>query len=171
MPLASPSIVLNMPAVAISPASSSTTNRIVNGKVADEYQFPWFASVRSHTQNGLQSICGGSIIAPNWVLTAAHCTHGYVTYTLGFGSTNINDPMLSMESDQVTEHSKYNSDNLNYDISVIRLPQSLEFSSRIQAVRMPTLAQSISGAFHTSMARVCGYGRTSDGKQFFFCLA
>lgn len=136
--------------------------------------FPWFVSVRSHTQNGLQSICGGSVIAPDWVLTAAHCTHGYVSYTLGFGSNDINMPLMSMSANEVIQHSKYNSDNLNYDISVIRLPQMLEFSSRIQAVRLPTMAQTLSGEFHTHMARVCGYGRTSDGEcndiYLYICL-
>lgn len=73
---------------------------------------------------------------------------------------------MSMHANEVIEHSKYNADNLNYDISVIRLPQMLEFSARIQAVRLPTMAQTLSGEFHTHMARVCGYGRTSDGKFY-----
>lgn len=135
----------------------------MNGVIANEYQFPWFVSVRSHTKSGLQSICGGSLISPNWVLTAAHCTHGYVSYTLGFGSTNINTPSVSMQSRNAIEHVKYNSANLNYDISVIKLPKSLKYSGRIQAVRMPTLVQSISGVLNTNVARVCGYGRTKDG--------
>lgn len=142
----------------------------MNGSPADEFQFPWFVSVRSHTHGGLQSICGGSILSPMFVLTAAHCTHGYVSYSLGFGSNNINIPMVSMTTTEVIEHSRYNSENLNYDISVIKLPNSLHFSSRIQPVRLPTMAQLKSGDFHTNMARVCGYGRTSDGNFFIFYL-
>lgn len=146
---------------------ASLQSRIVNGAPAKDYQFPWFASIRSHTQSGLQSICGGSVIAPSWVLTAAHCTREYVSYTLGFGSNNINIPLVSMRSQEAIEHTKFNPANLNYDIALIKLPKSLTFSSRIQALRMPTLAQSVSAVFHTNMARVCGYGRTSDCKSFF----
>lgn len=42
----------------------SIQQRIVNGTSATIHQFPWFVSVRSQAQNGLQSICGGSLISP-----------------------------------------------------------------------------------------------------------
>lgn len=138
--------------------------RIVNGAVADEYQFPWFASIRSHTADGLQSICGGSIISADRVLTAAHCTHGYVALTLGFGSTNIDMPRVTMSAASTVEHPRYNAENLNFDIAVVRLPQRLPFSAHIQAIRMPSRHQSAGGFFYTQMARVCGYGRASDGE-------
>lgn len=138
--------------------------RIINGVHAKEYQFPWFASIRSHSRLGMQSICGGSIIATEWVLTAAHCTRGYVSYTLGFGSNNINIPLVSMSATEVIEHPRYNSENLNYDIAVIKLPRELDYSSHIQPVRMPSLTQSVSNMLSTHMARVCGYGRMSDGE-------
>lgn len=142
-------------------------SRIVNGSPAGEFQFPWFVSIRSHTQGGLQSICGGSILSKDFVLTAAHCTRGYVSYSLGFGSNNINMPMVAMTATEVIEHSRFNVETLNYDISVIKLPKSLQFSSRIQPVRLPTMTQAKSGNFHSNMARVCGYGRTSDGSTLF----
>lgn len=139
-------------------------SRIINGVDATEYQFPWFASIRSHSQSGMQSICGGSIVATEWVLTAAHCTRGYVSYTLGFGSNNINIPLVSMSATEVVEHPRYNSANLNFDIAVIKLPRTLQYSAHIQPVRMPSLTQSVSNMLSTHMARVCGYGRMSDGE-------
>mgnify|MGYP000951280685 CR=1 FL=1 len=41
---------------------------IVGGEIAQPGQFPWQAFV---SPNG--AYCGGSLIAPEWVLTAAHC--------------------------------------------------------------------------------------------------
>lgn len=54
---------------------------------------------------------------------------------------------------------------MNYDISVIKLPEYVEYTPQIYAVRLPTLNQARQGTFHTTKARVCGYGRTGDGTQ------
>lgn len=50
-------------------------SRIINGKPASTATYPWMASIfilgGKDSDNG--GGCGGSLIAPNWVLTAAHC--------------------------------------------------------------------------------------------------
>lgn len=68
-----------------------------------------------------------------------------------------------MISTEAIEHLRYNPDTLNYDISVIRLPEHIVYTAQIYAVRLPTLNQARQGQFHTTKARVCGYGRTGDG--------
>jgi V8-like Glu-specific endopeptidase len=49
--------------------------RIVNGEdVVDPTRYPWFVQLRTAPDaNGVQRACGGSLIAPDIVLTAAHC--------------------------------------------------------------------------------------------------
>jgi len=143
----------------------SIQQRIVNGTSATNHQFPWFVSVRSQAQSGLQSICGGSLISANWVLTAAHCTSTYVSYTLGFGSNNLNAPLKTLFSTTAIQHARYNPTTLNYDIAVIYLSESIQLTPEIQSVRLPTMNQARQGQFHTTKARVCGYGRTGDGSQ------
>lgn len=143
--------------------TSKTTTRIVNGNMATHQQFPWFASVRAYTSRGLQSVCGGSLLSDEWVLTAAHCTHGYTTFNLGFGSRNLNRPFISLTSQHFIEHRRYNQHTLNNDIALIRLPMPIIFTQFVQSIRLPALTQAMSGQFNTNQARVCGYGRTSDG--------
>ncbi|KAF7215201.1 transmembrane protease serine 3-like, partial [Nothobranchius furzeri] len=50
-----------------------SSTRIVGGNMSKPGQFPWQVSL--HLNN--EHICGGSIIAPNWIVTAAHCVWGY----------------------------------------------------------------------------------------------
>lgn len=50
--------------------------RIVGGSPASAGQFPWQVAVMYRTSAG-SYFCGGSLIGPQWVLTAAHCVRGY----------------------------------------------------------------------------------------------
>lgn len=51
--------------------------RIVGGENARTGQVPWQALIHEYKLFGLVSyaICGGVVIDPQWVLTAAHCTN------------------------------------------------------------------------------------------------
>lgn len=49
--------------------------RIINGKVAQPGQFPYYVGVYID----MAGFCGGSLINKKWVLTAAHCVDGYVS--------------------------------------------------------------------------------------------
>lgn len=53
--------------------------KIVGGQKARRGQFPYQVAMYLYTPDQSSSKCGGSLISRQWVLTAAHCTVGYVS--------------------------------------------------------------------------------------------
>ena len=51
--------------------SASAAEKVVGGFSAGEQMYPW--QVRLLVKRDDTSQCGGTLIAPQWVLTAAHC--------------------------------------------------------------------------------------------------
>lgn len=52
--------------------AQSLASRIINGKEADVLEFPWMALLNYGTDDSPWK-CGGSLIHPRYVLSAAHC--------------------------------------------------------------------------------------------------
>ncbi|CAJ0944832.1 unnamed protein product [Ranitomeya imitator] len=51
--------------------SRSKSSRIIGGRDVSLGRWPWLVSLYLHNKH----VCGGSIIAQQWIITAAHCVH------------------------------------------------------------------------------------------------
>ncbi|XP_067637176.1 collagenase isoform X2 [Eurosta solidaginis] len=135
-------------------------NRIISGTPAALGQFPWQVILKLDPDDDL--LCGGSIIAPTWVLTAAHCTDKQQSMFLIFGTIIFDNPnAVNMTSTQFFEHPNYNPQNLNNDVSLIRLPASLSFSKSVQPIQLvPSSYANFN--FIGQVAVIAGFGYTDD---------
>ena len=66
-------------------------DRVVDGVPASIRYQPWIASLQ--TKNNQQHFCGGSLVDPEWVLTATHCVRGKTAsgIQIQVGTTHLND--------------------------------------------------------------------------------
>ena len=98
-----------------------SASRIISGKFAPDDRYPYAVSM--HRQ-GRQHSCGGSLIAPNLILSAAHCSGNY------FGQVYINYFNLSDSAPQGQEifdilhefiHPRYNYIDYPHDFMVVMI--------------------------------------------------
>ncbi|NWZ12659.1 CEL2A elastase, partial [Agelaius phoeniceus] len=71
------------------PAYPPLVSRVVGGENARPYSWPWQVSLQYNANGKWSHTCGGTLIATNWVMTAAHCISSTLTYKVLLGKYNL----------------------------------------------------------------------------------
>lgn len=119
-------------AVGAAPPQDVNSPEIVGGQEADPGEWPWqVALVRKGADLYQNQFCGGTIIAADWVVTAAHCVKDNNDNTVApnsldvvAGVHNLSNPNPNFQRRtiaQIVVHPGWTKGTFNNDIALLRL--------------------------------------------------
>nr|XP_023506042.1 kallikrein-4 isoform X3 [Equus caballus] len=110
----------------------ASMGRIINGEDCSPYSQPWQAALFTEEE----FFCGGVLVHPQWVLSAAHCFQN--SYTIGLGLHSLEDNheegSCMMDANLSIQHPEYNKPFLANDLMLIKLKESVIQSATIRNI-------------------------------------
>ncbi|KAJ3659684.1 hypothetical protein Zmor_011359 [Zophobas morio] len=136
--------------------------RIVGGQDILIEEVPYQISLQYNNSH----YCGGTIIAPNYILTTAHCVEGTLEYpwSIRAGTSIREDGGQVITVRTLTMHPLYNRDNgsPDYDIAVLELTANLKLGFQVAVISLPSENQTWPAG---TDALISGWGLTENSTK------
>jgi len=136
--------------------------KIVGGEDAQVGQFPYQISLLWSGSH----ICGGSVIGPNLVVTAAHCVEGdspsVLAVIAGKHRRTVTGPNEQRRQvSRIVVHENYNSNTFANDIALLHVAEAFDFSGQyVKPIGLPSHQEAAPRNIIVS-----GWGTTRSGGQ------
>uniref|UniRef100_A0A8C5RVG3 Peptidase S1 domain-containing protein n=1 Tax=Laticauda laticaudata TaxID=8630 RepID=A0A8C5RVG3_LATLA len=115
-----------------SSATAAEGNKILGGKPCVPHSQPWQAALFS----GFRLICGGTLIHPSWVVSAAHCRKSSI-FPVRLGEHHLRcidwSEQLKLSSKAIV-HPEFNRRTLNNDIMLIKLLTPATLNDKVKVL-------------------------------------
>nr|AAH94987.1 F9 protein [Danio rerio]AAI64757.1 F9 protein [Danio rerio] len=146
------------------PTVSGPKSRIIGGNSALPGEIPWQVALVSRSTQ--QVFCGGSILNPLWVITAAHCLLGNHngSFYIRVGEhdvSKIEGTEQNVDVIKLISHPRYNSkvSLFNHDIALLRLRSPIRLTPTVRPICLGPMVFSNTLLQSGTLATVSGWGR------------
>lgn len=140
-----------------SSSSSGVQARIVGGGATSISTMPYLVQVHI----GSSGLCGGTLIDPLWILTAAHCVKDVVIKTIRViaGATKLygsRGQSRSVAKSIVAP--KFTFKVMNWDVALLKLNASMTLGSNVSTIALATTLPAVG-----TVLRIGGWGAIKEG--------
>uniref|UniRef100_F7BQG2 Transmembrane serine protease 2 gene 15 n=1 Tax=Xenopus tropicalis TaxID=8364 RepID=F7BQG2_XENTR len=144
--------------------STKVDSRIVGGTPASVGDWPWQVELLKLVGTSIY-LCGGSIITPHWIVTAAHCVYGSTSTPSAFkvfaGSLTIQSYYSAGYTvERALVHPSYSSYTQIYDVALLKLTAALVFTTNLRPVCLPNVGMPWAEG---QPCWISGWGTTAEG--------
>ncbi|XP_078269544.1 uncharacterized protein LOC144601103 [Rhinoraja longicauda] len=143
--------------------ASLDCSEIIGGQKTINHARPYMASIQMNKQH----VCGGVLIKPSWILTAAHCNLDFklkpVCAVLGINSLKSNE-----NSQQVLKvkhkipHECFDIETKEHDIMLLQLESKAKLNKFVEILPLPQNDQEVQEG---TVCTVAGWGATTKNSK------
>ncbi|KAG2463625.1 MCT1A protease, partial [Polypterus senegalus] len=133
--------------------------KIIDGREAEPHSRPYMAYLKIQRSEGFFK-CGGVIIHPRFILSAAHCSGENITVILGAHDLlKIETSWQKILVKKIIVHEKYKKKTHENDIMLLELWHKATWTPEVQPIKIPDAAVDVQPNTSCSVA---GWGKTNN---------
>uniref|UniRef100_A0A8D0KZ09 Peptidase S1 domain-containing protein n=1 Tax=Strix occidentalis caurina TaxID=311401 RepID=A0A8D0KZ09_STROC len=126
--------------------------------------WPWIVSIQDPWEAGTGHVCGGSLISPQWVLTAAHSPSDMWRVVVGVNHLTQLGPEAQVRSiKRLLVHPRYSNVTKRNDIALLQLDQPVQCGYYVQLACVPDASLRVS---QLTNCYISGWGATTARCEF-----